>query len=101
MHSEETYYLRENQKRKLTISESNAGLMSIDVVEHALISNLALGSQAYQAPNVGIGRWTRSGSTFRSHNLPIPIINCNTSVIIITVNRKSERDTESRVQVLG
>jgi hypothetical protein len=50
---------KENNKIKIenvTVSESNTGLIGVDLVENALVSDLALGSQAYQAAYVGIRR---------------------------------------------
>lgn len=49
-----------------TISQPNTGLISVDVIENALISNFTFGSQANQAAHIRIGRRIGSG-TLRRH----------------------------------
>lgn len=48
-----------------TVFQSDAGLFGVDIVENALVSDLTLGSQAYQAAEVGIGGRIRSRSRCR------------------------------------
>lgn len=39
-----------------TVAQSDAGFFSVDAVEDALVPDLALRRQAYEAPDVGVGR---------------------------------------------
>ena len=48
-----------------TVSQSDARLLGVDVVENALVPDLAFGCQTNQAPDVGIGRRARSRSFHR------------------------------------
>lgn len=48
------------RKRAVTVTQSYAGFLDVDIVEDALVSDLARGGQADEAPDVGIGRGPRS-----------------------------------------
>lgn len=54
-----------------TVAQAYVGFLGIDAVEDALVSNLALGGQAYQAPDVGVRRRPRSGC-LRRHRRRLP-----------------------------
>ena len=43
-------------EKSSTVSQTDAGLLSVDVEKDPFVSNLALGGEAYQAADVGVAR---------------------------------------------
>ncbi|KAG6518335.1 hypothetical protein ZIOFF_021739 [Zingiber officinale] len=48
-------------KANYTVAQAYAGFLGVDAVDDALVSDLALGGQAYEAPDVGVRRRPGSG----------------------------------------